>query len=252
MKSKSNYSELVQKYLADEMSKEEIVLFKSKLEQDQSLRKELDFHQRLDDVLMDDELSHFKVVLDKIHQELKPGRSKKYDLYSRKWSLVAASLLILIVVSLVFFCESDVWSKDGEIFDKYYSRYNPQNVVRSHTGCSGHEEYLSALELYNNEKYSEAKHAFQRIIGEKPKNIGAKFYLGVTHIELGDTENAIKYFDEVINSGDLFYIEHSQWYKSLCFIKMDNETEAMKQLVMISGKGGFYQNRADEIISKIK
>ena len=252
MESKPNYSELVQKYLADEMSKEEIRLFETELEQNKSLRKELAFHKRLNEILMDDELERFKAELDMIHKEVTIPKVKYRKLYSRRWTIVAAVALILISVSLVLFCERDVWSQDAKVFDKYYAKYNSQNVVRSYTGCSTQLEYLKALDLYDSGNYDDAKKAFQAIVSEKSKNIAAKFYLGIILIELEKTEDAILYFNDVIASGDQFYLEHSQWYKSLCLVQMDNLPEAMKQLKIISDENGFYHVRAEEIISKLQ
>jgi tetratricopeptide (TPR) repeat protein len=252
MKNKPNYSELVQKYLDNEMSKDEINLFESEIEQNKSLQKELNFHKKLNEVLSDEELEDFKVGLDKIHKEIAGGNGRKRRLYSRRWSLIAASILILITFGLVYVCERNVWSQDEKVFNQYYSRYISQNIVRSHTITTSCDAYIDALKLYDSEAYEKAELAFQSVIDAKPENIAAKFYLGIVNIELKELQIATLLFDQVIETGDQFYMEHSQWYKSLSLVAMGNNVEAIKQLKIISTENGFYKARADEIILQLQ
>ena len=51
--------------------------------------------------------------------------------------------------------------------------------------------------FYYNRKYSEAINCLQEILKERPADIGAKHVLGFVHVELGQSDEAAKYFEEL-------------------------------------------------------
>ena len=247
MKNKPNYSEFVHKYLSGELNPQEHDAFEREISKNNQLKQELEFQKRLDQIILDDELENFKLALDQVSENLVITKSRKRSISVAKLSLVAATILIIVALGVVFFNNNDKLS-DDEIFNNYYTEYPSPYRTRAND-LFLNSQYLKAMECYDMKDYISAKHGLISAVKDEPNNIASKFYLGIVSVELNEFHNAIKCFDEVIKSRDQFYLEQSEWYKALCFFKVGNRAEAFKQLGFIANKNGYYQANAAEIIS---
>ncbi len=249
METKSNYTRLVQMYLMDELSTEEKQSFETALKTNSKLREELELQQNLNNAILDDELENFKIGLDEIHQNLtQPLRAERSINYG-KISLIAATLIILFTIGALLKNRNSESLSPDEIFETYYKKYASLNVSRdSEIGMAG-SQYQDALINYETNNYEIATIQFQSIITDDPKNIAARFYLGIIYIELGKESIAIDQFESVIKSHDQYYLEHAEWYKALCLIKLKQKRAAFNQFNSIIEYGGYYSCRAEAIVS---
>ncbi len=252
MKSKPNYSELVHQYLANELSNEQLDAFEAELRKNDALKKELIFQKKLDSFIQDDELERFKKVLDLVYYRIKTNKNNIKFFTIGKLSLIAASIIILISLSIVFFNSHNGGYNSNEIFNQYYEGYPSSYTTRAGEVCLKDSQFMIALEHYKMNKYEEAKISFMTVCENHPDNIASKFYLGIIGIELGDFNGALGYFDQVIKSKDQFYTEQSEWHRALCLIKLELKHEATKQLNTIIEQKGFYVDKAAEIISMLE
>ncbi len=248
MKNKPNYTELVHKYLANELSAEQLNEFKAELKNNKLLRQELSLQKKLDDFILDDELENFKLGLDEVYDDLIKRKPKTRRLNVSKISLIAASILILISLSVLFFNSEDSILSGDEIFSEYYEGYPSSYNSRTGEVCLKDSRFQIAFEQYKNKDYKKAKISFLTVCENYPNNVASKFYLGIVDIELGEFEGAIGYFDKVIKSKDQYYTEQSEWHKSLCLLKLGSKSEAVKQLSSIAEQKGFYHEKAEEIL----
>lgn len=61
------------------------------------------------------------------------------------------------------------------------------------------KHYETGHVLYTNGKYDEALNEFSKALALDPKNVDAMYFNGRAYDRLGDTENAVKYYNQVIN-----------------------------------------------------
>ena len=48
------------------------------------------------------------------------------------------------------------------------------------------------------------------------------------------------------------FIEEAEWYKALCYLKMNERTEAKKELLAVIDRKGHYEKDAKAILRKLK
>ena len=56
----------------------------------------------------------------------------------------------------------------------------------------------------------------------------------------------------MILHGDNLFIEEAEWYKSLCYIKMNDTGKAKEQLLRIVERKGYYANDAKAVLRKMR
>lgn len=77
------------------------------------------------------------------------------------------------------------------------------------------------------------------------------FYLAMAYQDNGNYYKSITQYKKVIKTGDNPYLEESEWYITLCYIKLNklNKTEENLQNIII--KDGFYSEKAKKIYKKL-
>lgn len=251
MKNKSNHIELVQRYLNNELTAQERDAFEKELKHNNLLREELYMQRKIDLFIQDDDLENFKFELDYVYDNLIKKRKKKRYLSVGRMAFAAASILLLISLSVVFLMNDNNVSGD-KIFNEYYEGYPSSYITRSVEPCIKNNLYASALAQYEAKDYVSAKESFIAVSKNHLNNIAARFYLGIVNVELGDYNSAIEYFNKVIKSKDQFYVEQSEWYKVLCLVKLNHKSHAITHLNAIVEQKGFYRSRAEEILLKLE
>jgi hypothetical protein len=64
--------------------------------------------------------------------------------------------------------------------------------------------------------------------------------------------NAITIFTGLCENGSNLYLDHSQWYLALCYVKTGNYQEASEKLQAIINSGSYYKSKAKKVLRKIK
>ena len=109
-----------------------------------------------------------------------------------------------------------------------------------------------AMEKFNNKEYESALNLLQEVISIDKNNTVGHFYSGASLQELGKFTNAIKEYQVVVNEKDNLFIEQAQWYIGLCYLQTKEDKKAIKQFKKIAESQGFYQQKAEAILRKIK
>jgi hypothetical protein len=63
---------------------------------------------------------------------------------------------------------------------------------------------------------------------------------------------AVTEYSKVIDHGNNMFIEEAEWYKALCYLKMNKRAEAKKELLAVIDRRGHYQKDAKAILRKLK
>ena len=77
------------------------------------------------------------------------------------------------------------------------------------------------------------------------------FYLGITQIALGDYNQAITVLAGVANqAGEL--TKEARWYLGLAYIKAGNRAKASECFELLAQSSGFYRERSEKILRRLK
>ncbi|MCP4551423.1 MAG: hypothetical protein GY834_05145 [Bacteroidetes bacterium] len=246
MKSNEDYLERrVQRYLMDGLNNAEIKLFKEELKSNSLLMDELEFQKNIEQAITDDELDEFKKRLDQFHKSV-VNKHKSSCLGFSKLYLVAASLVILMSLLGISFYQNDN-SKTQHIFNDFYERYESVRTTRGSSMSADVASYANGLQEYELANYEKAKTLLLIVIESEPENIAAKLFIGISYMELDCVDEAIKSFNTIIESKDTYYSQQAEWYKALCYLKLNDEQETIEQLDGIIERKGYYAENAGKL-----
>ncbi len=240
--------ENIDKYLDGELSGAESIEFEKKMKIDEGLRKNVSINMMIQEELSDKRLNKLKINLDRAYKSFRKPKSRLV-LFSYKY-VAAATIAVLVSVGILLTQRMKEESLSVDLMSEFYSPYSMNQNFR--TVVSDKNDLLMlALENYENGDYSSARKSFEEISKTDPDNYAVLFYLGITYIETEAVDKAVLMFDKIIdNKGNLF-VEQSEWYKGICYLKLDKKEEAFKQFEIIAANDGFFKKRANEILEKL-
>lgn len=176
-------------------------------------------------------------------EEHRKGRGVSFLFY--KYWQIAAVFLIVALVAIYFFLPKNADTSEA-LYASYFVPYEDVMSVRE-----GSDVLLTeAIHFYNNKEYSAASARFQRYVSEKPTDLNAQFYLGVSLVESGKVEDGIDALTLVINGKGLL-LEQAEWYRALAYLKLGDIESCKKQLNEINHEGHDYQSKAASLLSDL-
>lgn len=142
-------------------------------------------------------------------------------------------------------------SSPEKIFSSYYKPFNSISPVTR--GAAGQKDLLfsEALSNYNTGDYKKAESGFAKIMAEDPASGKASFYLGLTEIASGNTDNAIRDLSSAAVQQCEFNQE-AQWYLAMAYLKKGDGKNASSLLRKLSDTKGFYSDRSRKILRRLK
>lgn len=134
----------------------------------------------------------------------------------------------------------------AESFEKY------PNVITTASRSSVDE--LTGLERlmqqYENDRYEESLAGFNEYVDENPHYYQAKFYRGLTYLQLNQADKAIPDLQAVVEKNqDLS--DQAEWYLALALIKQRNMDVAIPLLETIAAKSNSQSQKAQHLLNKI-
>jgi lipopolysaccharide biosynthesis regulator YciM len=69
---------------------------------------------------------------------------------------------------------------------------------------------------------------------------------------MNNYENAIKEYSKVIEHGNNLFVEEAEWYKALCYLKINNKADAKQELLAVIDRKGHYENNAKAILRRLR
>ena len=175
------------------------------------------------------------------------GRHRNDKVLVKKVSIwiAASSLAVLIAVSSLLL----IGSTKTDYSEMYNQFYHPRlaDIERTVSGISDNP-YQQAMNAYSNADYARAFHLFNSI----PENeVSNKYYLfkGITAMELGEYSLAVELFDKL--DSDVILRHEGMWYKSLCYLGMEDVKSTRRVLNEIIESNGHYKAMAGVLLRKL-
>lgn len=231
----------IDRYVNGEMSAEEVNVFEQRMRENGALAEEVLMHR---DVLVG--MNHyFNLELKKTLQE-EEARLKKKPVNFYKWMGIAASIILLIAVAyfVLFTGQTD----PQQLYAQYYNPY-PNIVVPAQR--SGNSTVNPGLGLYEAGNYTEALQVFNQKIAEGEGETYVLFYAGIAALNTHEETDAIAYLEEVVNRQDTTFANPAQWYLGLTYLKSGQTQEAAQIFEEIKASGNDYSQRASDILENL-
>ena len=222
---------IIHKEVNESIECEDVIRFRNKLDYIYSLFRKSENHKEKDSVIG-------------LRQQNKVGLFVKYRL------LIAASISLFIIIGALFFymLKAKEYTND-ELFSMYYQPYT-HDISR---GSDSHilSDLESAIILYDNFNYQQAHKEFSFINEQYDENYLAKFYYGLTCIEMEEFDKAIQQFENILENWESPFVYHAEWYLLLCYLKNNNKEKALILLQTIEQGNKYYKKRAEEILHEL-
>jgi len=244
--------EELENYINRELSNEELASFEAELTSNQKLMDEIGLIKNIDLALSETDVMRLRNNLQNIASEIAANKQTersfagKFKAKRIVLSTVAASLILLLGITGIMSRQSQ-----DDIYQKFYTKYEATGIVRS-ANLTADKTLSEALQKFENQDYDAALSLFTEVISRDQNNMVGHFYTGISLQETGKYQNAIKEFETVIIDKDNLFTEQAEWYIGLCYLQTNENKKAYKQFKKIAKNEGFYQQKAQSILNKIK
>ena len=235
--------ELFENYLNGSLTKSETDAFELELDQNLKLKKEFFLYKEIEVAFKDNDAKDIESIMHSIaskHSEDASRATKK----GNKFLYLAALIVGLLIASYVIKISSQTVSHQ-ELYASYFEPYKAYGITRTNQSKSNSQ---LALIAYNNQDYVKAVALYE---SESQLDNKGKFYYASALLSLGNTDDALRVFKEISNSGDTEWREQSLWYAGLSELKLGKYDDARTTLHKISKTSNYYQS-SSEIISRFK
>jgi TolA-binding protein len=165
-------------------------------------------------------------------------------LFNKYWQIAAVFLIVALVA--VYFLIPRNTNTPEALYASYFVPYEDVMNVRDASNVL----LTEAIHFYNNKEYAAASERFQNYVSEKPTDLNAQFYLGLSLIESGKVDDGIDALTLVINGKGLLQ-EQAEWYRALAYLKAGDIESCKKHLNEINREGHDYQSNAQILLSDL-
>jgi len=244
--------EELESYINNELSNEELASFEAELTSNQRLMDEIRLIKNIDLALSETDVMQLRNNLQNIASEIAANKQTersfagKFKAKRIVLSTVAASLILLLGITGILSRQSQ-----DDIYQKFYTKYEATGIVRS-ANLTANKTLSEALQKFENQDYNAALNLFTEVIARDQNNMVGHFYTGISLQETGKYQNAIKEYETVIIDKDNLFTEQAKWYIGLCYLQTNEKKKAYTQFKKIAKNEGFYQQKAQSILNKIK
>jgi tetratricopeptide (TPR) repeat protein len=242
-----DFSYFIERYIAGEMDEAERQWFLKELDGNSELKHEVELRRNTDKVLLNQDVMNLRKKLIEIeHKKVASSTIAKRG----RIKYAAAVAIFVIAGGITLFSTRGKLSND-EIMDRYYKSYEATVSTRSVNEISN-TDFNLALEYYKIHDYKNAAIYFNKVIDNEPTNMHSTFLNGLSNFETNNYPEAKKSFSKVVDDNNNLFIDHAQWYLSLCYIKTDEPLKAREQLEKIEKSGSIYNKNAKQILRRLK
>ena len=189
-----------------------------------------------------------KFTESKVRHTLMDQQSRKILVRKVSVWLAAASVAILLAISSILLIGKSVSADHMAVYEQYYAA--PFADFKDRDISPGiNSTYIMALREYNDAMYDVAYRHFEEIPEESVHNTAYFLYKGITAMELGDFQAAIKSFDKLMT--DPMRKHNAMWFTGLSYLAMEDLESARRIFREIIDTGGHYKKQARNLLRNI-
>lgn len=137
------------------------------------------------------------------------------------------------------------------------ARFERGNMVSKNTAFAAEQQFYvahkiikRAMSLFSNKKYLNCIEELTLLYNYNNNDANAQFYLGMCYFYTGKYAQAKNYFQKDIDNENNIFHQESEFYLAQSLLLLNELPEAKQLLVKVSEDGGFYAQRAKDILDK--
>lgn len=251
----------IEEYLDGHMTQVEAESFEKKLYLDSEVAQETKFRSKINTAIKEIELFQ---ALDAVHSEFinektrvlpnlsqPKGKTQIFNgEYILRWA-VAACILLFIGLSLDHYYSNRLPINE-RLYAEYYAPFSPfesenHHFVFDRNGMTeAEEEYLKG-------NYQNALAILNNLPNEISIQAEKQFYIGMSDMEIGNFDAAIRNFNDVLNKNVQFkYVPQINWYLGLCYLNIDETNKAVEIFQHVVKYKGYKYQEAKKILKKLE
>ncbi len=242
----------IEAFLTDSLEGEELELFYLELNENSDLKAEVTLRRNVDRAVGEKDIMTLRNKLHKVQKDIDNKEIKSLipdaGLLNDGWWRTGVAVVIVLLAFAGLF-RNEFVSMTGSSYDKFYSspEWSPQRSV-----VSGNDILQQTNALFVTGEYEKALDLYDNAIMENDEKFVFQFYKAASLQKLQKYEEAVTEYSKVILHGDNMFIEEAEWYKALCYLKLEQKIHAKNQLMAVVNRKGFYADKAKAIIRKTK
>lgn len=263
------YHDQIDAYFRGEFSEQQKISFKKLLNEDSELLQEFLIHKglyaqfnkedriecffstnnkELKDIeryYQSDEVHNLKNTINWARVTYRQTEKQKSPNRNLMISLAAAASIVLFIV----FYSLNSQNTTQELYAKHSNWENLPSLT-----SRGEDNDLSMGQLFFEEHKYEQSYDIFKTFKKTKKEVypSVLIYLGISSLELNKHDEAIFYFDQLINSET---IDQSKgyWYKTLIYLKLGRKDDAIQVLeVLITNENNYNHQEASKLLKKLR
>jgi len=238
---------LINKYFAGTLTKEEQVTFDKLLAQDANFQEQLRFEEDVKAVVQSEQRQQLKQKLQKIENQLESTKPVKKSY----WKPLSIAASILLLFSASWFLYNSISPKSAE--ELYAANYEVYpNTVYTITRGDSQDDSLErqAFEAYEQNDLTSAIELFEELNAKSGLDY-VEFYLGQVYMANNNVEKALDLFEKIITEESDFQIE-ALWYAALCQLKLDKPDKAIPLLKQLVVDGSYKKEISTELLNELE
>ena len=203
---------ILQKYLDNELSENELARFEQELNASPELLVDLDLYKEVDEAIADTEVLDFRAQLADLREETKRSDTgRRVFRFTRPWHYAAtAALALLVAIGLATFLGRPLSNSD--LFAKYMKPYElvltNRSIDNEFTQMLMHQAEAAFLQG----DFEKAIGFYDEILEINAEKVEADFYKGISNMEIKKYVDASESLNRVIEHNDNLFIQKAEWY----------------------------------------
>lgn len=245
MKPKYNISpeefDQIEQYLYGSLLSAEKASFDQKLKEDPEWAAKFNEVQLLLLGIQEEEL---KATLQSVHAQMKaaPEEKKITPVRSLQWRWLAAASVLIIAVVGTWWLTGQKNQKEN-LFSQYYS---PDPGLPTTMSVNGNYQFDKGMVAYKANEFKEALAIWSELALSNPSNDTLNYFLGMTHLGLNKTEEALTLLKPIANDANKAFYKDACWYTGLLLIRTGQQDSAAPYLQKSN------HPRSTELLQEIK
>ncbi|MDH7447666.1 hypothetical protein [Aquimarina sp. 2201CG14-23] len=239
--------EKIEAYIEGSLSEAELRSFKTLIETNPELKKEIMIHKELQNELSNTKAIEFRKKLVVVSKELTDQNNiqrKKSSILSY-WR-IAASLIIIIGLSTFLWLQNN---PEQDLYAMYYTPY-PIGDIKRGSDTTNDTVFKDILLNYKNQEYQKTIAGLESLIVERPNEEKLKLCLGNSYLNTDQLIKAETLFKVVSKESETYF--DAQWFLSLTYLKMNQEERMVPILKKLVSQNTRYKKNASALLKKIK
>jgi tetratricopeptide (TPR) repeat protein len=225
--------------------------FNAELEENSDLMAEVELRRQVNDAAGEQDIQELRAVLKETKELAESNKVRKMipEVPARLHNFVRASVAVVILLIAVAGVFNSGYLSMQNTYDKFFElpawsaeRSVSANVtlLQEAQGAFAKGDYAGVVNLLENS--AEATE----------NNPVFRFYAGASLQKMDKLNEAIADYTKVIDHGDNLFIEEAEWYRSLCYLKLENKLEAKQELLAVIKRKGYFERDAKAVLRRLK